>query len=1215
MLTQDNQFNQTPFRANDPMAVGFMSQGQMGYMPHQQYLTPSEYGAFRTMPQNNNVYMPYQRPGFFQNMAYANGGYLGGIPLPTYNPSANIMHRQAMARRNLQDTWTAWGGAGLDAAVGFGMTALGGPLGLAASMMMPSIGGYAADVQGNMRSIQNMSMPKIVSGPDMSQGMGMGFSGHKALSIEKFIRSSAAGDTFLKSDDYRAIMQKGMENNLFDFSNSADGYKKIIKRLRNQMDVVMEVLDDKNLDSVMKNLKRIQDMGASGDISGSVMRQEGMFARMSGMRHSDMVNSYGQQGALIFSQQGLTGYQGSLSSMAIAAQLAMTQRMGLISPGELSRHGGMSGLTQKINESTGGGLQKTSNLYLPFFAGKDFNGIDHTKLSDFMSGKTDIDTMMKLGAERIKDPTEMVKYTTNADKLKQSLQDDLGPNGLLLFQAMYAKQAGRKMGITDPLQGMAAGLTSVFGFEQEPARIMAQNFTSEDFLKNLQDQEKRNLQGIFMKGAEKRKEEDFYSWRTAITESIEKISNPFFDWKATQEEKKEQRDARESGMYGGNMPGSSGAKGFSNAITKHGRGTTNVKDLDLTDITSVSARFESGNSGVAAIGWDKSGGTSYGSHQIASFNMDEFMKFAAENGGEDLAEFMKDSGPWDTGGTGGVAPEKYMEYASKNQEKLAKLEKAYIAKTHFDPLMDKIKEKNPELYEMISKNPALQAMAYSTSVQHGGALGILTKSFKEGMNSEEYIRSMYNYRADYVGNLSDKKVSSKDKRSIINNRIPAELEHVLALNALHEGKDPQSEVNANFEFSNLAQITMDRVLERVDDESLLSSMDLSNSFTTNKQMRKDVSSAAKMRDADYTKALETIGVTKGQFNLKVGDITKGVSIGSLSKEHEREILRGLGKSDEEIEVLLANPEVRRAIQKQYGAQNSDQLQLANDFVRAIEDKKLKVKYANLDDVVNEFKGEVSDHVGGRENAEKLISLNKANANTFSITELQVLIDNYNRSPSDFNKEKVYLLARKLGIKDEKTAQLLEEGDITSASIDGLKKEDLETIRDISRESSGSVPLSKFTDISASITATEGILAGESLLDQLGIDTASYDTMEELDGLIQSTKDPRALEYFKKLRAGGEGGLKNEAFRKKSLAEAMGSEVRTLDADGTPVAGDNKSAETSKSTIEALTTLMNNNSDSVSKNTTELEKLNVILSGGKKKDLQEGVNKLDHYQGP
>ncbi len=66
----------------------------------------------------------------------------------------------------------------------------------------------------------------------------------------------------------------------------------------------------------------------------------------------------------------------------------------------------------------------------------------------------------------------------------------------------------------------------------------------------------------------------------------------------------------------------------------------------MPEVGALSAKFESGSAGVAAIGYDRVGGTSYGKYQIASKpgTMDRFLSYLDKNAPA-WAERLRSAGP------------------------------------------------------------------------------------------------------------------------------------------------------------------------------------------------------------------------------------------------------------------------------------------------------------------------------------------------------------------------------------------------------------------------------------------------------------------------------------------------------------------------------------------------------------------------------------------
>lgn len=89
-----------------PLATQYLTGGQMGYMPQAQYLTPAEYGAFRTLPGPTPTGYQNQMPGLLQSWMIRNYGAPFGLPkytFNTYNPAVNQQQYMSNIRRHSSD--------------------------------------------------------------------------------------------------------------------------------------------------------------------------------------------------------------------------------------------------------------------------------------------------------------------------------------------------------------------------------------------------------------------------------------------------------------------------------------------------------------------------------------------------------------------------------------------------------------------------------------------------------------------------------------------------------------------------------------------------------------------------------------------------------------------------------------------------------------------------------------------------------------------------------------------------------------------------------------------------------------------------------------------------------------------------------------------------------------------------------------------------------
>lgn len=215
---------------------------------------------------------------------------------------------------------------------------------------------------------------------------------------------------------------------------------------------------------------------------------------------------------------------------------------------------------------------------------------------------------------------------------------------------------------------------------------------------------------------------------------------------------KKENDAKKEGAATATTPSaydlSSPQKMFESAMRRQQGAAAQPGTTVAPGLGAMAARFESGSAGSSAIGWDTTGGTSYGKYQIAAKTgtMNRFMEHLKTSNPEAYARLSK-AGPADAGKDGAFAQE-WKKLAGEG--KLQASEHDFIKKTHFDVGM---KGTGQSLQGMIGKSKALQEVMWSTSVQHGGkgASDIFNKVFKEGMSEKELIDAVYAERSKKFG--------------------------------------------------------------------------------------------------------------------------------------------------------------------------------------------------------------------------------------------------------------------------------------------------------------------------------------------------------------------------------------------------------------------------------------------------------------------------------
>ncbi|MDL2316096.1 hypothetical protein LJC59_03330 [Desulfovibrio sp. OttesenSCG-928-A18] len=146
---------------------------------------------------------------------------------------------------------------------------------------------------------------------------------------------------------------------------------------------------------------------------------------------------------------------------------------------------------------------------------------------------------------------------------------------------------------------------------------------------------------------------------------------------------------------------------------------------------SLAAKFESGSEGIAAIGYDSKGGTSYGKYQIASKpgTMSTFISYLQEHA-PDLALRLNGAGPANTGGRNGRMPAEWRKIAADEPARFEALQSDFIHSSHFQPALRGIAEQTGLVFTGMPL--ALQEVLFSTAVQHGpsGAVRIFNQALR-----------------------------------------------------------------------------------------------------------------------------------------------------------------------------------------------------------------------------------------------------------------------------------------------------------------------------------------------------------------------------------------------------------------------------------------------------------------------------------------------------
>lgn len=216
------------------------------------------------------------------------------------------------------------------------------------------------------------------------------------------------------------------------------------------------------------------------------------------------------------------------------------------------------------------------------------------------------------------------------------------------------------------------------------------------------------------------------------------------------------------------------------------RGTQAMGNGSAMAVGTLAAKFESGSEGIAAIGYDRHGGTSYGKYQLSSRagTMGKFVSYLEENA-PDLAKKLTAAGPANTGRRNGKMPEVWRDIAAAEPQRFENLQNDFIKKSHFEPTLQALEEKTGIAFDNMP--PALQEVVFSTAVQHGpsGATRIISRavsrvgadklqlaeaapeSFKQA--GQDLIKQVYNIRkGQFVSSTERVQAAAKSR---LNNEL------------------------------------------------------------------------------------------------------------------------------------------------------------------------------------------------------------------------------------------------------------------------------------------------------------------------------------------------------------------------------------------------------------------------------------------------------------
>lgn len=188
-------------------------------------------------------------------------------------------------------------------------------------------------------------------------------------------------------------------------------------------------------------------------------------------------------------------------------------------------------------------------------------------------------------------------------------------------------------------------------------------------------------------------------------------------------------------------------QGFSQDLSRSQNGSS---------LGELSAKFES-NGSPAAIGYDSTGGYSYGTYQLAHNNAKNFVDNSSFSGFFKGMKFNSKE-----------YRDTWKKVAASYPQQFEAEQKDYIKRTHFDPQVNKLAKAG---YDINWFSDTIKDVVWSTAVQHGGNTDIIVKALK-GLGNQfkesDLVKAIYNERWSNGRRFAS---STKNVRNAVYNRF------------------------------------------------------------------------------------------------------------------------------------------------------------------------------------------------------------------------------------------------------------------------------------------------------------------------------------------------------------------------------------------------------------------------------------------------------------
>ena len=186
---------------------------------------------------------------------------------------------------------------------------------------------------------------------------------------------------------------------------------------------------------------------------------------------------------------------------------------------------------------------------------------------------------------------------------------------------------------------------------------------------------------------------------------------------------------------------------------------------------TLSAQYESGRDGPVAIGWDSTGGWSYGQYQLAANTgaMAEYISWARTNAPQ-VYEALQNAGG-DSAARQGTDTFKNVWRTLMGDAAAAETQHEYIANKYYGGGVRSIRSRTG--VDLSSRSPIVGDVIWSTSVQHGagGCARIFERAFQTlgttNPSDQAIIEAVYNERGRNNGNAYFGRSTASVRASVV----------------------------------------------------------------------------------------------------------------------------------------------------------------------------------------------------------------------------------------------------------------------------------------------------------------------------------------------------------------------------------------------------------------------------------------------------------------